>query len=283
MKKILLTLAAALLVAPVAVLAQKTAVKTHFKGERITGVAASSAFDVVLVKSNQTKAVVEVNDIVARYVEITRDTDGIVSIGTRNWDESVNDAFNRLPDKERVMRLTLYMPGLNTVRLSGASELSSSDSFTGENVDISLSGASEINEMNLIASRVKLQCSGASEASLILPATRNLVLVASGASKISIAANGLAYSKLGVSGASNLTISGDGEKGDWTVSGASQIDGEEFAVNELNITASGVSSARVNVTRTLSAKTSGISSIRYAGKPTLSGIEEDTNSSVGPL
>ncbi len=280
MKKILSTLAALLLLAPAVLTAQRTSTKTHFAGDRITGVAASSAFDVVLVKSDRTRAVIEVNDFIERYVQISRSGDGIVTIGLRDMDRLVNRRLNTLSSKERVMRLTLYLPEVNTLRLSGASELFSSDSFPGENVDIQLSGASEVNDFELVASRVKLQCSGASEVSLRLPATRDLVVVASGASEIGIVARGLTYSRLGVSGASDVEIEGDGQRGEWTASGASQIDGEEFALKELNITASGASSARVNVSGTLTTKTSGGASIRYRGNPP---HIDNTNSSVRPL
>jgi hypothetical protein len=184
-------------------------------------------------------------------------------------------------DKQMVMRVTLYLPSVNTIRLSGATHLSTEDKFPGENVDIQLSGASNINgSLAITSSRVKLQCSGASNASFELPATRDLVLVASGASKVNLSANGVAYSKLGVSGASKVIISGTGEKGDWTVSGASDLRGEEFATRDLTVIASGASSARVNASGTLNAKTSGASSIRYAGKPTV--VNNDSNP-VRPL
>ncbi len=257
-----------MLLAPAAVSAQSTNSRTWFEGERITGVDASSAFNVVLVKSIQTKAVVEVSSDIEPYVDITRRSDGIVSIGMRDMGSREWRLFNLRPEKERAMKLTLYLPNVNTIRLSGASDITSTDSFTGENVDIRLSGASDIKgDLSISSARVKLQCSGASDASLILPATRDLVVVASGACDVDIAANGLTYSKLGASGASNITIKGDGEDGDWTASGASSIKGEDFVARELTVSASGASSARVNVTGTLTTRTSGASSIRYAGKP----------------
>ena len=268
MKNLFLAVAAALLLTPAALSAQSTSSRTYFEGERITGVDASSAFNVVLVKSNQTKAVVEVGSDIESYVNITRSSDGIVSIGMRDMGSREWRLFSNRPERERTMRLTLYLPSLNTIRLSGATDITSNDTFTGENVDIRLSGASDIKgDLSISSERVKLQCSGASDASLILPATRDLVVVASGACDVDIAADGLTYSKLGASGASDITIKGDGEGGDWTASGASGIKGEDFVARELTVSASGASSARVNVTGTLTTRTSGASSIRYAGKP----------------
>lgn len=267
MKKLFLVIAAAVLLAPAA-LAQRTSSKTYFAGERITGVSATSSFDVVLVRSLETKAVVDINGELESHVRISRSADGVVSVGLHEVTSRLWRNFNRLPDREKTMRLTLYLPTLNTIRLSGASELNSSDSFPGENVDIQLSGASEVDgRLSITASRVKLQCSGASDASFNFPSTRDLVAVVSGASDVDITARGLTYSKIGVSGASELEIEGSGERGDWTASGASELSGEEFIAGELSVVASGASSVRVNVTGNLTAKTSGASSIRYAGRP----------------
>jgi hypothetical protein len=195
-------------------------------------------------------------------------------MGSRDW-----RAFNRL-DERRQLRLTLHLPSVNTIRLSGATDLKSSDRFTGDNVDIQLSGASEIDDLTITADRVKLQCSGASEASLTLPATKDLVVLASGASEVDIHARGLGYSKLGASGASEIEIAGNGENGEWGASGASHIDGEEFAAQDLSVTASGASSVRVNASGRLTTKTSGASSVRYRGAPA---SIDNQSSSVRPL
>ena len=268
MKKLFLALTPALMLVSCAVLAQNTTTMTRFEDQRITGVDASSAFDVVLVKSDRTRAVVEIQRDLEPYVKISRDAAGVVSISLRDVDNRRWRDFNRLPEKERIIRLTLHLPTISTIRLSGAADLSSSDSFNCENVDIQLTGASDIKGSLAIAStNVKLQCSGASDASLNLPATRNLVVVASGASDIEISATGLTYSRISVSGASDLEIRGDGQRGEWTASGASEIKGDRFAAKKLSVTASGASSARVNVSGTLTARASGASSIRYAGKP----------------
>jgi hypothetical protein len=277
MKKLFLTLAAAALLLPATLVAQRISTKTHFEGERITGVEASSAFDVVLVKSLQTKAVVEIDSQLASYVRISRGGDGIVSVGMRDVPNRLWRDFNRLPEKDRVIRLTLHLPALATVRLSGASDLSASDTFGGESVDIQLSGASDIKgTLSLSSPKVKLQCSGASDANVHLVGTKELTVVASGACDLSIDARGLEYSKIGASGASDITLVGDGVKGDWTASGASEIRADKFALRDLSINVGGASSARVNASGTLTTKTGGASSIRYAGKPaSINNISDD--------
>ncbi len=276
MKNLFIAFVAAMLLAPAAAAAQRVSTETHFEGDRITGVAASSAFDVVLVKSLQTKAVVEISSGYEEYVRLSRSSDGVVTVSMRQMPNSVQRTYNRLPDREKVMRLTLHLPSLATVRLSGATDLQTTDTFPGESVDIQLSGASDIKgSLALSSPQVKLQCSGASDASLTLDATRELTVVASGACDINIVARGLEYSKIGASGASDISLEGDGGQGEWTASGASEIRADRFAARDVSINVSGASSARVNTSGTLTTRTSGASSVRYAGRPATLNINSE--------
>jgi hypothetical protein len=279
MKKLIRTALAAALLVPTALAAQNISTTTYFEGESISGVDASSAFEVVLVKSINTKAVVEISQGFESSVRISRSSNGVVSIdidGTKNlWSK-----FNRLANRDRVIRLTLHLPSLNIVRLSGASSLSADDSFTGENVDIIVSGASKVKHLNIASQHVKLDCGGASGIAIILPSTRNLEAFSSGASHIGIRATNLAYSKFDVSGASGIEIDGSGTNGDWEASGAAHIDGEGFPTRELTVSVSGASSAKVNVSDTLNANTSSASTIRYVGRPA---SINSRNNSIRPL
>jgi hypothetical protein len=278
MKNLFLAAAVVMLLAPAALSAQRTSSETHFAGERITGIDASSAFDIVLVKSNQTKAVVEVPSFYERYVQISRSAGGVVTIGLGNVSRAANREFNDLPEKDRIMKLTLYLPTLNTIRLSGATDLSATDIFPGEDVDIQLSGASDIDNgtgLRISSTRVKLQCSGACDALFVLDATTDLAAIISGASDVDIKAHGLNYSKLGVSGASDVYITGNGGRGDWTVSGSSDLRAVDFTANELSVKAGGASSAHVRATGSLTAEASGASSVRYAGRPASLNIVSD--------
>ncbi|MDR2882460.1 MAG: DUF2807 domain-containing protein [Alistipes sp.] len=281
MKNLFIALIAAAVMTPAVGMAQRVSSRVHFEGERITGVTASSAFDVVLVRSLQTKATVEINSDMERYVRISRSSDGVVSVGLHDVPNNMWRTFNRLTGRDKVMRLTLHLPALATVRLSGASDLRTEDTFSGESVDIQLSGASEINgSLALSAEKVKLQCSGASNADLTLDGTRELTVVASGASDVKITARSLDYSKFGASGASDVTIEGTGGTGDWTASGASEIHADRFAARDVSIVVSGASSARVNASGTLTTRTGGASSVRYVGRP---GRLNNTSEDVRPL
>jgi hypothetical protein len=280
MKKSLILFAVAAFAAmlPALAAAQRTSTKTWFEGETITGVDASSAFDVVLVKSLRTKAVVEIDSDLIPYVKISRGGDGTVFIElSDDMPGKLWRAFNRKPSKDRVQKLTLYLPSVSTVHLSGASDLTSTDIFPGEDLDIRLSGASDIKGALAVSSaRVRMQCNGASDGSLILDKTEHLTVKASGACDVTINARGLDYSYIEVSGASDLTLTGDGGQGEWKASGASEIHADRFAARDVSISVNGASSARVNASDNLTTKTSGASSIRYAGRPaTINNLSDD--------
>ncbi len=252
MKRLLIAFAAVLFLAPAAVTAQTTITKTWFEGERITGIDASAHFAVTLVRSAQTRAVVEVSKELEPYVTISRDGDGVVRVGRRNLsnrEQREYDQDRKNNRQQQVMRLTLYLPSINTIRLSGFTSLETSDTFTGEGLDVMVSGNSEIvGELNISSTRVKVQCSGFSTAeSLTLETTTDLIVLVSGNSEVSIAAPRAEMSKFGVSGFSELSISGAGGKGVWTADGNSKLYAGEFVAKELDLNVSGFSNVRAVV------------------------------------
>jgi hypothetical protein len=271
MRKLILSVAAATIVlsaASVAANAQEISTKTFFENEHISGVNVGSAFEVVLIKSLESRAVVEINTELENGMQVSRNADGVVAVNLNDISRNVWREFNRRPENERTMRLTLYLPSLSKIELSGVAHLSSIDSFSGNDVEIELSGASTIlNHLEIATPHIKIDGSGTSRASLLLAATQNLEVETSGASLVEIDARGLEHSRLMLSGSSQVTLRGDGVQGEWSASGAAKITTEEFEMNELTLETSGASSARVNVSGTLTTHTSGNSSIRYRGEP----------------
>lgn len=85
-----------------------------------------------------------------------------------------------------------------------------------------------------------------------------------------------------VSGASSVTLDGSGGNGDIGVSGASRVRLDGFTLQNVDVEASGASSATVNVAGRLDAEASGASTIIYLGNPQLGRIEESGASSVKP-
>jgi hypothetical protein len=251
MRTLIFTLAAAFLLLPAELAAQKTFSKTWFEGELITGVEAQD-FDVVLVKSTRTRAVVELGEErLERFIHIGRDDEGVVSIDLKFTTRQEKKEFDRLFWNNNVplKKLTLYLPSVNIIRLSGGVSLVSSDSFEGKNLDILTSGSAIIaGELIVASEQVKVQCSSGSRiAALTLPTTTNLVAMLSGTAKMSVTAPKATYSKLNVSSGGDLHITGAGGQGNWSSSGTAHIDASEFSIRELSLTASSGSEVKAKV------------------------------------
>jgi len=258
--------------------------KIYFEGERLTGVGASSAFRVVLVRSDHTRAVVECHPAMERFVKIGRDGAGVVTVGFERRDRSDSREFDRLMrDGKNRPVLTLYLPLLNMVRLSGAASLRSADTFPATDLDILASGAADIEgDLVVESERAKVQMSGAADidGTLSLPRTRELTVVLSGASDARIAAPAADYVRLGLSGGSELTLSGAARRAEWNVSGGAELDARGMAVVRLVLNTSGGSSVEGRVVASgedLDVKASGGSDVDLFA----SGVENANVSSTG--
>jgi len=231
--------------------AAPTVSRTFFEGERITGVGASSAFRVVLVRSDRTRAVVECHPAMERFLEVRRDGAGVVTVGLKRHDRSDSREIDRLRRSgDNRPTLTLYLPVLNAVRLSGATTLRTDDAFTATDFDLLASGAADIDgDLRIESARAKVQMSGGADIDgmLSLPATRDLTTVMSGGSKARIAAPVAEYVKLGLSGGSELTLGGAARQGQWNVSGGAELDASGMTVKQLTLNTSGGSTVDARV------------------------------------
>jgi hypothetical protein len=148
--------------------------------------------------------------------------------------------------------------------------------------DISLFGNATLRATITMPTLEGVEASGASKVTVSgFRSSGRLDLEASGASSI----QGEIYCgniQVRVSGASSVTLDGSGGNGDIGVSGASRARLEGFALQDVDVEASGASSATVNAAGTLDAEASGASTILYVGNPRLGRIEESGASSVKP-
>jgi hypothetical protein len=125
-----------------------------------------------------------------------------------------------------------------------------------------------------------LEASGASRVSMegFRPTSR-FDMTVSGASMVKGELNADDLT-LRISGASTVTLDGSAGDADIEVSGASRARLEELLLRDVEVEASGASSAALNLTGRLNADASGASSITYTGNPTLGRISESGASSV---
>jgi hypothetical protein len=249
MKKVSLLLILLCLL-PASLSAREIVRLTRYEGERIIGVSASNAFRVELIQSEQTKAVVEIDALWEPYLRFSLDSNGIVTVGRRSLSRQEQREFDRLFQQYRegpTMKLTLYLPRICGITLSGASRLTASEPFEGDNASIRLSGSSRLEGLDLSGTGLKLECSSASKASLTYHAGGELAVAASGSARVELTASGVTASKLTVSSASGVTLKGDFGVGEWNTSGSGRIAGEESSLGGLTLTASSASRVLANV------------------------------------
>lgn len=206
--------------------------------KNFTGIKVAGAIEVELIQSDTYQVSMEMPSDYVQYFKIS------VSQGVLKAD------FDNLPRKLRsygrndVFKLTVMMPEVKTIRMSGATKLTCEGGFTmpsGE-LDIEANGASAIRNFSFTAREVEMELSGA------------------------CSLNGeIRCQKLDIesSGASKVTLKGESEELDLDFSGASNIDSRSFSAESVEVDLSGASHAKVAVLRALKVDMSGASKLEY--------------------
>ena len=121
---------------------------TRYEGWPITGVSASGAFDafdVWLIRSDETRAVVEINEQLEPMLRFEIDSCGVVHVGMDGIRGDIHDVR---------WRLYLYLNDLTYIRASGASDVDCVGLFESGDVRIELGGASDLRGLELAAAGV---------------------------------------------------------------------------------------------------------------------------------
>ena len=209
-----------------------------------TGIDASGAFEITIVKGNAESLTIEANDDVMPYVR-SEVRNGVLHLYLdRNVPRRVNN---------RTIKATVVMGDLNKVSLSGACKIIANDPFTPRNFNGDFSGSCSMT-INVNTGQLSIKSSGSSNLQIKANVTGDTKMNASGSSKIEL-----------VGSSKNLTID---------LSGASNFKAEDFIVETATIKSSGSCNVSVNVTETLNVNSAGASTINYKGSPAIT-----TNSS----
>lgn len=273
MRKILFLFA--LLVPGIALAAQTQMVRlTRFEGKPITGVAASGAFSVELIRSDQTYAVVEINAEYENILQFELDNRGVVTVGFKT------NAPLRY-DNNVVCRARIYLKHPEFIHGSGAAGITCSGSFESNALQIELNGAARLNGPEIsVTGEVSLRCSGASRMTDAAISCRELNGILNGASRAGIRDfNGNLFCD--ISGASRIQMSGNAGIADIKASGASNFDGQQLSSRDCRIEASSASKVNTGtVVGDLTANGNSASSITYKGDPTIRSITISSASSI---
>jgi len=158
-------------------------------------------------------------------------------------------------------KLTVTMPVLTELELSGASKSTAIGFRSPHDLKLHLSGASQL-DMDIEAGDFFAELSGASKI--------NGRLISSG-------------TEIELSGASSVSLTGSGGNINLHGSGASRADMVDFTVNNAYIDLSGASHARLDINGRLEVDLSGASSLEYKGSPSLGEIDLSGASSIEPI
>ena len=225
---------------------------TRYEGRSITGVSASGAFDVRLIRSDETRAVVEIDERHEPMLRFEIDTCGVVHVGM--------DGGVRIDSRHAKRRLYLYLSDLAYIRASGgASDLGGLELAAAGVVSVEAGGSSDID--------ASVRC-------------RELNGTFSGASDIVLSGfSGNLYCDL--SGASDMKVSGAAGIVSVKCSGASDFDAAGLVTQSCRAEASAASRIALGpVEKELSADSGGASSITYRGNPSLGSVVHSSASSV---
>ena len=174
-----------------------------------TEVEISSAFEFEIEQSSSYNISVTADDNVMEYVQVSKDGQTLkIRLGTVTW-------FGHI-----TLRVSVAMPQLRGLTVSGASRGDIYDFSSTEDLDITVSGASRVNG-DITAGNVEFDISGASTIQLEGSAN-DMVASVSGASRCNLGSFPVNNADVNFSGASSGTINLDGRL-DANLSGASRL------------------------------------------------------------
>lgn len=261
MKRILITSILAVLTFAAASAQQHLVRLTRYQGRPITGVSASSGFDVYLVQSTETKVVAEISEELEPYLTLTLGTDGIVHAGL----DMRNSGLRGLSIRNSTLKVTVFLPALTSLRGSGGSDFYADDTFQAPHMKIVMSGGSDLESFRVEADVLEIDASGGSDIVLSGRAGELELNVSGGAdAELNVSCTS---ARVNVSGGADAELRGEAQQATFTVSGGADLDAAGFAVNKLAVNTSGAGSASVWAVDELKATASGAGHVRYRGRP----------------
>ena len=215
--------------------------RTGFEGKRITGLVVFSAWEVAVRQGEDTGARIEFPERFEKNIVFSLGADGVLRRGLKGKIKGHR--------KGEVFKAEVVCNSLEQVKLSGACDLKGEGDFTGRRASLDLSGAGDV----------------VFEGKWVLE--ESLQIVSSGAGDVKIEGLEVPSLVLKSSGASDVKACGKVEEGHFEVSGASEVDFRDVAVQRAYVDLSGAAGIRLHTTELISGKASGASSLKYAGSP----------------
>lgn len=259
-----------------------------------TRVETGSAFEVTIQQGDMTRVVIEVDTALLPHLEVTTRGDTL-HIGLARGISTLGNV---------VRRAEITLPALNQLTARGASSIEvtgfatqdrfvlgtsgasrvSGELFTGD-LNVNQSGASQV-QLQGTFGNIEMQLSGASRITLVGTggepiARETLSLRLSGASRATLD-GAFDNVEMRLSGASRIAMSGRGVNLNVHATGSSQVDLQEFIVEDAEIRAESASTVTVHTTSRLLAEARSSATIHYAGSPDITNIQSSGSATIGP-
>ena len=208
--------------------------EVRITGKDFHGIKISGGIDLYLSQGDQTNVVASATETKFRDRIKTEIIDGILKI----WYD--NDGGWRWNTGNKKLKVYVSCKSIDQLNASGASDVNVDGALKAENLDIDLSGASDLKGNIVVTNKLNVEQSGASDA----------------------------------------RISGSAVDLKLKSSGASDFKGFDFEVQSCDAHASGASDIQITVNKELKAHASGASDIHYKGNAVITDLHSSGASSV---
>ncbi len=295
MKRILMTLAAAAIALFAANAEEKT--KTYDFGD-ITGIDANFLYSIHVTEGRSDKVTVVYDEMLENFLDLEVNyTDGTLILSRKVRNRKSENKFGRWASGADRKRVDVYleMDNIKSIRVSGAAEITFEGNFKSDDLDIDISGASSLKDLQVNGKSMEVDCSGASKVSVTGNFSKEVAIEVSGASRMTYAGDSETleadmsgassfkcegkYSTADIksSGASNAEFAGKVGKAEYECSGASSVDAQNFISKTASVELTGASKAKVHASDDLYYNVSRSSKVTYYGEAKLHNRTADYN------
>lgn len=278
MKKFLLALTAILCVT---ILNAQQVVTKDYRFSNITGIKASSIYNIKLSKGNSDVVKITADERFFKNIKIYKEDNTLVL----EWDGSFKHRGNDTRNTEGI-NVVMQVNSLEELDLSGAASLDGNgDTYPSREFECELSGAASAKNFNVNTHETDLDLSGAGSVAfggnygklegeisgagkaVLNGSATDVELEVSGAGSVTLSNCDARMVDLELSGAGNVTLKGSTDRLKAIVSGAAALKAKELKAMDVICYTSGASGASVYCTGTLETKTTTASKITYYGNP----------------
>ncbi len=242
------------------------------KVDQFTKIRVSSAISLYLSQGTTQGVAVSSEDANVTSKIITEVKNGVLKIYVENG------AWNGWNWSNKHLKAYVTFTTLEMLDASGASTVELTDPISVGDLELDLSGASNMKGGIKSGGGIKFDLSGASTSRVDFSAN-SFELSESGASNFKGNVNS-AKTNFDLTGASTADVDGGTTDLIISASGASNFKGGDLTASSCKVEATGASSASINVSKEIQATASGASSIHYEGSASITNLDVSGASTV---